>query len=118
MLVAAGILGMLIAGPALADSRTIKNGAGTDSSLSRLHQVFTSTSAPVQILHGTNDSTVPVSNAIELDSILTAAKSPHEFIQYAGAEHRFDHAGGDSNEAAAADAWQHTLSFLSGSLRK
>jgi carboxymethylenebutenolidase len=93
------------------------NGAGTDMSLSRFRQVFTNTSAPVLILHGTNDSTVPISNAIELDSILAAAQSPHEFNQYPGAEHRFDRDGGASNEAAAVDAWQHTQSFLSNILK-
>lgn len=88
------------------------NGAGTDRSLSRFRQAFSNTSAPVLILHGTDDSTVPVRNAIELDSILTAAQSPHEFKQYPGAEHRFDRDGGASNDAAAADAWRRTQAFL------
>lgn len=91
-------------------------GAGTDRSLSRFRQVFTNTSAPVLILHGTDDSTVPVAKAIELDSILTAAQSRHEFRQYPGAEHRFDRDGGAGNEAAAADAWQRTQGFLNKNL--
>lgn len=93
------------------------NGAGTDRSLSRFRQAFTNTSAPVLILHGTDDSTVPVRNAIELDSILTAAQSPHEFKQYPGAEHRFDRDGGANNDAAAADAWRRTQAFLSKILK-
>lgn len=93
-------------------------GAGTDRSLSRFSQAFTNTSAPVLVLHGTNDSIVPVRSAIELDSILTAAQSPHEFHQYAGAEHRFDRDRGASNEAAAADAWRRTQAFLSKILKE
>jgi len=91
-------------------------GAGTDRSLGLFREVFTSSSAPVLVLHGDKDSTVPVAKAIELDSILTAAKSSHEFQQYHGAEHRFDRDGGASNKAAAADAWQRTKTFLSTTL--
>jgi carboxymethylenebutenolidase len=87
-------------------------GAGTDRSLSRFRQAFASTSAPVLVLHGANDSTVPVRNAIELDSILAAAQSPHEFHQYPGAEHRFDRDSGAGHETAAADAWLRTRTFL------
>jgi carboxymethylenebutenolidase len=93
-------------------------GAGTDKSLSRFRQVFTDTSSPVLILHGTSDSTVPVTNAIELDSLLTASQTPHAFYQYAGAEHRFDRDMGASNEAAATDAWQRTLAFLTKILKR
>ncbi|MDO8598392.1 MAG: dienelactone hydrolase family protein, partial [Sulfuricaulis sp.] len=88
------------------------SGAGTDRSLSRFRQAFTNSSAPVLVLHGTNDSTVPVRSAIELDSILTAAQSPHEFHQYPDAEHRFDRDRGAGNETAAADAWWRTQAFL------
>ena len=56
---------------------------------------------------------VPVLKVIELDAILAATQTPHELQQYAGAEHRFDRDRGDSNDAAAADAWQRTKSFLS-----
>lgn len=94
------------------------NGAGTDGSLSRFRLAFTSASAPVLILHGTNDSTVPIANATVLDSIMADAHSPHELIQYPGAEHRFDRDGGIGNEAAAVDAWQHTQAFLNNILKK
>ncbi len=93
------------------------SGAGTDTSLSRFQQVFSAKSAPVLILHGTNDSTVPVGKAIELDKILAETQAPHEFYQYAGAEHRFDRDRSASNNAAAEDAWQRTLAFLSKLLK-
>jgi len=93
-------------------------GAGTDRSLSRFHDTFTETSSPVLILHGTDDSTVPFTKAVELDSILTAAKSPHEFHQYSGAGHRFDRDGGGSNDAAALDAWQRTQEFMNKAFKE
>jgi carboxymethylenebutenolidase len=93
-------------------------GAATDRSLGLFREVFTSGSAPVLILHGDKDSIVPVEKAILLDSILTAAQSPHEFHQYPGAGHRFERDGGASNKAAAADAWQRTKDFLSKTLNK
>ena len=93
-------------------------GAGTDHSLGQFRQVFTSSSAPVLILHGDKDSTVPVNKAIQLDSILTAAHSPHEFHLYPGAEHSFDREWGGNNKKAAADAWQRTKAFLNGILNR
>jgi len=92
------------------------SGAGTDTQLSRFREVFNGTSAPVLVLHGTDDSTVPVSVAVRLGALPTSAQSPHELHQYAGAEHRFERDRGASNEAAAADAWQRTLGFLGRSL--
>jgi dipeptidyl aminopeptidase/acylaminoacyl peptidase len=65
----------------------------------------------VLILHGDADSTVPIEKAIQLDSILTAAGSPHEYHEYAGAEHRFDREGGSANKEAAADAWLRSMAF-------
>jgi carboxymethylenebutenolidase len=93
-------------------------GAGTDKALDLFRQVFTSGSAPVLILHGDRDSTVAVKYAIELDSILTAARSPHEFHQYAGAEHRFDRDWGGKNKEAVTDAWQRTQAFLNQALKR
>ena len=87
-------------------------GAGTDSSLTRFQQSFRSTSSPVLIFHGTDDNTVRVGQAAELDRILTEAQAPHEFYQYVGAEHRFDRDRSTSNDAAAKDAWQRTLALL------
>lgn len=84
-------------------------GAGTDKTLARFRQTFTGRSAPVLILHGTDDATVPVEKAVQLDAILAAKDAPHELRQYRGAGHLFDRGG---NDAAAADAWQRTLTFL------
>jgi carboxymethylenebutenolidase len=93
------------------------SGAGTDKSLSRFQQVFSAKSAPVLILHGTSDGTVPFSNATELDKLLTDKQAPHEFFQYAGAEHRFERDRSASNDAAAEDAWQRSLVFLNRLLK-
>jgi len=93
-------------------------GAATDKSLSRFRGVFTTGSAPVLILHGDADSTVPVEKAIQLDSILTAAGSPHEFHEYSSAEHLFDREGGSANKEAAADAWLRTQAFFNKILKK
>ena len=93
-------------------------GAGTDRALSLFSQAFNSKSSPVLILHGTEDATVPFGKAVELDAMLTAAQSRHEFYQYPGAQHRFERDGGGNNEAAAADAWQRTQSFLGRLLKE
>lgn len=93
------------------------SGAGTDTQLSRFREVFTSTSAPVLVLHGADDSTVPINVAVRLGALLTTAQSPHELHQYAGAEHRFERDRGAGNEAAATDAWQRTLRLLGKSLK-
>jgi len=90
--------------------------AGTDPSLHLFQQTFGPDSAPVLILHGCDDSTVSIGHAVDLDRILSAAQSPHAFYQYAGAEHRFERDSGSDNRAAALDAWQRTLSFLSHNL--
>jgi carboxymethylenebutenolidase len=87
-------------------------GAGTDKSLTRYRQTFTSASSPVLVLHGSDDTTVPVLKAIELDQVLTQTQTQHTFAQYAGAEHRFERDHSASNDAAADDAWQRTRAFL------
>ena len=92
-------------------------GAGTDRTLNRYRSTFTATSAPVLILHGTEDATVRFASAVELDGILSGAQAPHEFYQYAGAGHRFERDNGGNNEAAAADAWTRTQAFLAKVLK-
>lgn len=92
-------------------------GAGTDRELTRYRSTFTTASAPVLILHGTDDATVPFNKAVELDGILNGVQAPHEFYRYAGAGHRFERDGGGNNEAAAADAWQRTQAFLARVLK-
>jgi carboxymethylenebutenolidase len=93
-------------------------GAATDKSLNRFRETFSSKSAPVLVMHGTADGTVPFAKAVELDSILTAVQAPHEFYRYDGAGHRFERDRGEANDLAAADAWQRTLAFLKKSLMK
>jgi carboxymethylenebutenolidase len=87
-------------------------GAATDRGLSRFRAVFTKDSAPVLILHGNGDETVPVAAAENLASIVKAAGSPYEIQIYAGAWHEFERVGGPQNAAAAADAWPRTLAFF------
>lgn len=93
-------------------------GGGTDPGLDRFRQTFTTHSAPVLILHGTNDLTVPFEKAAALNSFLTSIGAPHEFHLYDGADHRFERTYGDANIAAAGDAWARTLAFLNANLRK
>jgi carboxymethylenebutenolidase len=93
-------------------------GAGTDRSLSRFTQSFNPSSSPVLILHGTDDSTVPVAKATELDELLTGIPVPHSYYQYAGAEHRFERDHGAANDAAATSAWDKTLDFLQTQLKR
>ena len=88
------------------------SGAGTDRGLSRFHSAFTHNSAPVLILHGSGDETVPIAAAENLASIVKAAGSPYEIQVYSGAWHEFDRVGGPQNAAAAADAWPRTLAFF------
>jgi len=87
-------------------------GARTDMSFTRYRTAFNSGSAPVLILHGDADSTVPIEKVRQLDAILTDAASPHELHEYPGAEHRFDRDGGKANKEAAADAWLRARDFL------
>jgi carboxymethylenebutenolidase len=87
-------------------------GAATDRGLSRFRTVFTKDSAPVLILHGMADETVPVAAAENLGEIVKAAGSPYEIQLYDGASHEFERTGGGQNAAAAADAWPRTLAFF------
>jgi carboxymethylenebutenolidase len=93
-------------------------GAGSDDAMDRFHKVFSGTSAPVLILHGEADFTVPVSKAVELNSILTAAGTPLEFHAYRGAAHRFDRETGSANQDAAGDAWLRSRDFFAKYLKK
>jgi carboxymethylenebutenolidase len=89
------------------------SGAGTDKSLERFHEAFTASSAPVLILHGTADATVPVGAAEHLGRILQQAGSTYELKLYDQAGHGFDRQSRNAaNEAAAADAWLRSQAFL------
>jgi carboxymethylenebutenolidase len=72
---------------------------------------------PTLILHGDQDSIVPVRNATELDELLTKANRPHEMHIYPGADHAFNFAGIPWYDAeAGADAWSRSLKFLAAHL--
>ncbi len=88
------------------------SGAGTDRDQARFRSLFGKESSPVLILHGTDDSTVPVGAARHLAAIVRSAGSPCEIQLYDGAGHRFDRDTGAADSAAAADAWQRTIHFL------
>ncbi|MGE5538653.1 MAG: dienelactone hydrolase family protein [Gemmatimonas sp.] len=93
-------------------------GAGSDKTLSRFASAFTANSSPVLILHGTSDRTVPVAAAERLQSIIERAGSPVTMQLYKGVGHQFERElRNDETRAAAADAWTHTLAFLSARLR-
>lgn len=88
------------------------SGAGTDREQARFGSTFSRASSPVLILHGMDDSTVPVGAAKRLAAIVNSAGSPCEIQLYDGAGHRFDRIGGSANQSAATDAWQRTMDFL------
>jgi carboxymethylenebutenolidase len=72
------------------------------------------TMPPVLIIHGEIDRTVPVSQATDLDAVLTKAGRPHEMKIYPGAEHGFNfpEAMWWYKPSAANDAWNRSLKFL------
>jgi carboxymethylenebutenolidase len=89
------------------------NGAGTDKELTRFSSTFDKNSAPVLILHGSDDRTVPVGAAQHLGGIVKSAGSPYELKIYDGADHVFERdLRNDAQKAAAADAWQKTQAFF------
>lgn len=88
------------------------SGAGTDRPLARFRDAFGKGSAPVLIMHGTADDTVPVQVARHLANILTAKQCVYELQIYPGAGHRFERANNAADTAAAADSWQRTVAFL------
>jgi dienelactone hydrolase len=69
---------------------------------------------PTLILHGDADKIVPVSQAKDLDALLTKFDRPHEIHIYPGANHGFNFEGAAMwyDRAAADDAWDHTLKFF------
>jgi carboxymethylenebutenolidase len=93
------------------------SGAGSDHEQVRFREVINDRSSPMLILHGSADTTVPISQAAQLDRILTSAKVAHEYVNYDGAGHVFERTSGKENEAAAADAWTRTLAFLKNNLK-
>jgi len=95
------------------------SGAGSDRDQGRFRASFTKNSAPLLILHGADDQTVPAGAAQHLASILAAAGSPYEMHLYPGAGHRFERSPrSDADNAAAGDAWQRSLAFLKEHLKQ
>lgn len=89
------------------------NGAGTDKELTRFSSTFDRNSAPVLILHGSDDRTVPVGAAEHLGRIVKSAGSPYEIKIYDGADHVFERdLRNDAQKAAATDAWERTIKFF------
>ncbi|MDO8434919.1 MAG: dienelactone hydrolase family protein [Candidatus Binatus sp.] len=81
-------------------------------------QPMAKTMPPTLILHGDKDTIVPVSQAHELDQLLTQNNRPHEIKIYEGAEHAFNFEGLPFWYRAdyARDAWERTLKFLAANL--
>jgi carboxymethylenebutenolidase len=69
---------------------------------------------PVLIIHGDIDRIVPVSQATDLDAVLTKAGRPHEMKIYPGAEHAFNFPEAMLwyKPSFANDAWARSLKFL------
>lgn len=94
------------------------SGAGTDIELTRFSSTFSAASAPVLILHGEADRTVPVAAAERLSSIVKRAGSPYEIHLYPGADHGFERdLKSEDTKVAAEDAWSRTQAFLGKWLR-
>jgi carboxymethylenebutenolidase len=91
-------------------------GAGTDNSMSFFRKVFSAGSSPVLILHGEADFTVSVAKASQLDSILTAKGSPHEYHVYSGTAKSMSANSADNPDAG--DAWLRTKAFFAKNLKK
>jgi carboxymethylenebutenolidase len=89
-------------------------GANTDKNLDRMRERWTASSSPILILAGEGDTTIGAQTPRNLEAIIKAVGAPYEIKMYSGAGHDFDRAGttGPNNAAAAADAWQRTLTFL------
>ncbi|HLI80938.1 MAG TPA: alpha/beta family hydrolase [Candidatus Binataceae bacterium] len=74
---------------------------------------------PTLIIHGEADTVIPVSEAKDLDALLTKSNRPHEMHLYPGVDHGFNFHRPNNfyNADAAADAWHRTLDFLDRTLK-
>ena len=74
---------------------------------------------PTLILHGARDTIIPLSEATDLDKLLTAAGRPHQMHIYPISGHGFNFRsdGGRYNQVVAEDAWNRSLRFLDRVLR-
>jgi dienelactone hydrolase len=93
-------------------------GAGTDKDLTRFRQLFTSSSAPMLILHGGDDYIDPVDGARHLATILDASHTQYDIELYPRTGNEFDRSIGRTDDRmAAADAWDRTVAFLAQVLK-
>lgn len=94
-----------------------------------LGDVFTKNSSPVLLLHGTDDSTIPVEKARRMAEILKENGIPYEIKIYEGAGHDFERRTTSGvmkslfksdtfDPQAAEDGWKRTLEFLNKYLKK
>jgi len=89
------------------------DGARAHPDLKPFQERFTSTSSPVLILAGENDSTIGMQPVRKMEEILKACGAPFELKVYPDTEHDFDRGNlRPGNAAAAKDAWTRTLAFL------
>ena len=69
---------------------------------------------PTLILHGARDAIIPLSEATDMDKLLTSYGRPHEIHIYPDAGHGFNFRGNGVpyDKDAASDAWARALDFL------
>ncbi|OGW19914.1 MAG: hypothetical protein A2077_03465 [Nitrospirae bacterium GWC2_46_6] len=77
----------------------------------RFDDVFTKSSSPVLILHGSQDSVVSPRHAANMAVLLDEKKSPYEIRIYIGADHRYER-GSQRDEEISSDSMERTLEFL------
>lgn len=77
----------------------------------RFDDVFTKSSSPVLILHGSQDSVVSARHAANLALLLDEKKSPYELRIYISADHRYER-GLQRDEDATSDSMESTLEFF------
>ena len=93
-------------------------GAGSDRSLGRFRGAFDAGSAPLLILHGKADGTVPVEFAEKIAVIARDAGSPVEIQLYDGIGHGFDHQTANPvAKAATDDSWARSQMFFAKYLK-
>ena len=75
---------------------------------------------PTLILHGARDTIIPLSEATDLDQLLTADGRPHEIHIYPQAGHGFNFRsdGVRYDKVAAEDAWNRSLKFLDQTFKR
>ncbi len=89
------------------------DGARAFPDLKPFQERFTSSSSPVLILAGENDSTIGMQPVRKLEEILKACGAPFELKVYPDTEQDFDRGNlRPGNAAAARNAWPSTLAFL------